>query len=224
MNGKVGDHPFGNKLFLAVVPYHLWVLLWWNFFGQNQHEAPGQLGVPLLFGVLYRVPEGFPVSVFRRSVSRQHDFGVQDAALARVVFGFLVVLRKQLLTTLVGCTCHRRLPLVMKHAGTYRRLKPLYDRYRHSRDKEKFLRGHESGIIIFEAAARELKKLGAVPLPAAESMEKELSELTTKKDMLLAGYKAARSEAQEYETIRQNVDALLSAPEAQKQQRRHELE
>ena len=55
-------------------------------------------------------------------------------------------------------------------------------------------------------------------------MEKELSELTTKKDMLLAGYRAARSEAQEYETIRQNVDALLSAPEAQEQQRRHELE
>ena len=75
-----------------------------------------------------------------------------------------------------------------------------------------------------EAAARELKKLGAVPLPSTESMEKELSELTTKKDMLLAGYRAARSEAQEYETIRQNVDALLSAPEAQEQQRRHELE
>ena len=116
------------------------------------------------------------------------------------------------------------LSLVMKHAGTYRRLKPLYDRYRHSRDKEKFLRGHESGIIIFEAAARELKKLGAVPLPSAERMEKELSELTTKKDMLLAGYRAARSEAQEYETIRQNVDALLSAPEKQEQQRKHELE
>ena len=100
------------------------------------------------------------------------------------------------------------LSLVMKHAGTYRRLKPLYDRYRHSRDKEKFLRGHESGIIIFEAAARELKKLGVVPLPSAESIEKELSELTTKKDMLLAGYRAARSEVQEYENIKKNVDAL----------------
>ena len=69
-----------------------------------------------------------------------------------------------------------------------------------------------------------MKKLGAVPLPAKESMEKELSELTTKKDMLLAGYRAARSEAQEYETIRQNVDALLSMPEEQEQLRRHELE
>ena len=116
------------------------------------------------------------------------------------------------------------LSLVMKHAGAYRRLKPLYEQYRHSRDKEKFLRGHESGIIIFEAAAKELKKLGAVPLPSAERMEKELSELTVRKEALLSGYRAARSEAREYETIRQNVDALLSVPKEQEQQRRHELE
>ena len=116
------------------------------------------------------------------------------------------------------------LSLVMKHADTYRRLKPLYEQYRHSRDKEKFLRGHESGIIIFEAAARELKKLGAAPLPSAERMEKELSELTARKEALLAGYRAARSEAREYETIRQNGDALLSVPQEQEQQRRHELE
>lgn len=116
------------------------------------------------------------------------------------------------------------LSLVMKHAATYRQLKPMYDRYRQSRDKEKFLRGHESEIILFEAAARELKKLGAVPLPSTESMKKKLAELTAKKDALLAEYRAARSEAQEYETIRQNVDALLSVPKEQEQQKRHELE
>ena len=36
-----------------------------------------------------------------------------------------------------------RLTLTMKHADTYRQLRPLYDQYRQSRDKEKFLRGHE---------------------------------------------------------------------------------
>lgn len=100
------------------------------------------------------------------------------------------------------------LSLVMKHAATYRQLRPLYDRYRQSRDKEKFLRGHESEIILFEAAARELKKLGAVPLPSTESMKKELAELTAKKNALLVEYRTARREAQEYETIRQNVDVL----------------
>ena len=107
------------------------------------------------------------------------------------------------------------LSLVMKHAVTYRQLKPVYDRYRQSRDKEKFLRGHESEIILFEAAARELKRMGAVPLPSTESMKTELAALVGKKETLLAEYRAARSQAQEYETIRKNVDALLSVPKEQ---------
>ena len=112
----------------------------------------------------------------------------------------------------------------MKHAGTYRQLKPLYDRYRRSNDKEKFLRGHEGEIILFEAAARELKRLGAVPLPTTESMKTELTNLAAEKERLLAEYKAARTEAQEYETVKQNVDALLTVPKEQEQQRRYELE
>ena len=104
------------------------------------------------------------------------------------------------------------LTLVMKHAETYRQLKPLYDRYRKSNDKEKFLRGHESEIILFEAAARELKRLGTVPLPTTESMKTELANLNAEKERLLAEYKAARAEAQEYETVKQNVDGLLTVP------------
>lgn len=77
------------------------------------------------------------------------------------------------------------LSLVMKHAATYRQLKPVYDRYRQSRDKEKFLRGHESEIILFEAAARELKKMGAVPLPSTEGMKTELAALAGKRTTCL---------------------------------------
>ena len=107
------------------------------------------------------------------------------------------------------------LSLVMKHAATYRKLKPIYDQYRRSGDKERFMRGHESEIILFEAAARELKRLGVVPLPTTESMKAELAALNAKKEKLLAEYKTARSEAQEYETIKKNVDTLLSVPKEQ---------
>ena len=55
-------------------------------------------------------------------------------------------------------------------------------------------------------------------------MKKDLANLTTEKERLLAEYKAARTEAQEYDTVKQNVDALLAVPKEQKQQRRHELE
>ena len=50
----------------------------------------------------------------------------------------------------------------------------IYDRYQASKDKEKFLRGYEREIILFEAAARECKRLGAVPLPATERMQAEM--------------------------------------------------
>ena len=44
----------------------------------------------------------------------------------------------------------------------YRQLKPIYEEYKKSRDKEKYLRGHESEIILFEAAARALKEIGDI--------------------------------------------------------------
>ena len=116
------------------------------------------------------------------------------------------------------------LSLVMKLAATYRHLKPVYDQYRQSRDKEKLLRGHESEIILFEAAAKELKRMGTVPLPSTENLKTELAALSKKKDTLLAEYKAVQSEAREYETIKRNVDVLLAVPKERERQRWHELE
>ena len=55
-------------------------------------------------------------------------------------------------------------------------------------------------------------------------MKTELANLNAEKERLLAEYKAARAEAQEYDTVKQNVDALLAVAKEQKQQRRHELE
>lgn len=112
------------------------------------------------------------------------------------------------------------LNLIAKYAATYRKCRPIYSRYRKSEDKEKFLRGYESEIILFEAAARELKRLGAVPMPATERLEAELSELTVRKGTLYAQYTAAKQQVKEYDTIKQNLDILLP-PE---QNITHELE
>ena len=119
-----------------------------------------------------------------------------------------------------------RLTLTMKHAATYRQLRPLYDRYRQSGDKEKFLRGHESEIILFEAAARELKRLDAVPLPATQRLRAEMDELAARRTALQAEYKKAQQTEREYDTLRQNVEALLEQPREadQQRQRNNELE
>ena len=119
--------------------------------------------------------------------------------------------------------------LVMKYAATYRQLKPLYDDYRKSRDKEKFLRGHESEIIIFEAAARELKRMGTVPLPTTASMKTELTVLKEKKTALRSELTAVTAQIREYETIKQNMELLVSAPQKEQEhtpdrRKRHQLE
>jgi len=104
------------------------------------------------------------------------------------------------------------LTLLGKQIDTYRQLKPVYDRYKASKDKEKFLRGFESEIILFEAAAREIKRAGLTKLPSANKFRKELDRLTVRKQYVLSKYKRVQNKVLEYETIRKNIDLLLSKP------------
>ena len=117
------------------------------------------------------------------------------------------------------------LTLKMKHVAAYRQLKPIYDRYQASKDKEKFLRGYEREIILFEAAARECKRLGAVPLPSAERMQTEMDALTARRAALTAERQKARREEQDYAAVRRNVEEFLSPPrQAPARQKDMELE
>ena len=118
------------------------------------------------------------------------------------------------------------LALLGKQIDTYRKLKPVYDRYKASKDKEKFLRGFESEIILFEAAAREIKKAGLTRLPSSDKVKAELEGLSARKAALQAELRKIQREEKEYDTLRQNVEALLEKPrEAEPQrQRNHELE
>lgn len=111
------------------------------------------------------------------------------------------------------------LALLMKHAAAFRKLKPVYDSYRKSSDKEKFMRGHESDIILFEVSARALKEMKIEKLPSAEKMKAEYEALTSEKEKLYSAYKTAKQEAKEYSVIRQNVDALLSSPKEKEQEK-----
>lgn len=116
------------------------------------------------------------------------------------------------------------LSLLAKHADTYRKLKPTYDRYKVASDKEKFLCGFESEIILFEASARALKEMRIGKLPSAERLKAEMEELTARKAALQAEYGKAQKEEREYDTLRQNVDALLAGPKELDRGKSHELE
>ena len=100
--------------------------------------------------------------------------------------------------------------LLGKQIDTYRKLKPVYDRYKASKDKEKFLRGFESEIILFEAAVREIKKAGLTKLPSAEKLKVELDGLSAHKTALQAELRKIQREEKKYHALRKNVVMLLT--------------
>ena len=102
------------------------------------------------------------------------------------------------------------LSLLIKHSTAYRQLKPLHEQYRKSSDKEKFLRGHESEIILFEAAAKALKEMGVAKLPDAAKLKTEYAALSEKKTRLYGEYRQARKQMEEYGIIKRNVDSILN--------------
>ena len=102
------------------------------------------------------------------------------------------------------------LALLGKQIDTYRKLKPVYDRYKASKDKEKFLRGFESEIILFEAAAKEIKKAGLTKLPSAEKLKAEINELTARKTALQAELRKIQQEEREYDRLQKNINTLFN--------------
>ena len=114
------------------------------------------------------------------------------------------------------------LALLGKQIDTYRKLKPIYDSYKASKDKEKFLRGFESEIILFEVAAREIKKAGLAKLPSAKKLKAELDVLAARKTALQTELRKVQWEEKEYDMLRQNVDTLLERPKEQEQQRQRD--
>ncbi|RHO29761.1 relaxase/mobilization nuclease domain-containing protein [Amedibacterium intestinale] len=113
------------------------------------------------------------------------------------------------------------LALLGKQIDTYRKLKPVYDRYKASKDKEKYLRGHESEIILFEAAARALKEMQIKKLPDLAALRKEYRSLNDRKTKLYEDYRQAKKQMQEYGVVKKNVDSILypSQSRAREQER-----
>ena len=113
------------------------------------------------------------------------------------------------------------LALLGKQIDTYRKLKPVYDRYKASKDKEKFLRGFESEIILFEAAAREIKKSGFARLPSSEKLKAELDGLSARKTALQRELRNIQREEKEFNLIQKNIGIILNV---QKQKEKSEPE
>ena len=90
--------------------------------------------------------------------------------------------------------------------------------YKKSRDKEKYLRGRECEIILFEASARALKAAGiGDKLPDLAKLREEYSRLSEEKDRLYAEYGSLKKRMREYDAVKQNIDSILSPNRVQEQ-------
>ena len=119
VDGKVSNHPFGNKLLLTKFPNHFQILFFRHLHRERQHDAPGKLGVPLVLYGFYGVPERCPVCISGRRMGRQHDLGVDKFFLLIVEFRFLVVLAEQPFAALISGPGNSGLPLAALNDGDF---------------------------------------------------------------------------------------------------------
>ena len=100
--------------------------------------------------------------------------------------------------------------LLIKNITAYQKTKPVYDAYRKTRDKEQYRAGHESSIILFEAAAKALKAAGiSGKLPDLAALQSEYGKLQEQKKALYTDYGKLKKKVKEYGVIKQNIDSIL---------------
>ncbi|KKI51589.1 MULTISPECIES: relaxase/mobilization nuclease domain-containing protein [Christensenella] len=99
--------------------------------------------------------------------------------------------------------------LTMKHLENYRRMKPIYDKYRATKNKDRFYAEHESSLILFNAAKKGLADLGVTGRVSAADLNREYEKLQNRKDSLYRSYRTQKKKVRELETIQANVNSLL---------------
>ncbi len=65
----------------------------------------------------------------------------------------------------------RKLSVVMETVDNYKNTKDIHDAYKKSKNPEKFLRGHETEIMIYETASKHLQSMGYAKLPKMEKLQ-----------------------------------------------------
>jgi len=104
--------------------------------------------------------------------------------------------------------------LLIKNIELYERTKPVYDRYRQAKNKERYRQEHESEIILYEAVRNTLKAIQADSdsgkLPNPNTLRAEYDKLTKEKDRLYQEYGKLKKQVKQLDTLKANVDKILN--------------
>jgi hypothetical protein len=102
--------------------------------------------------------------------------------------------------------------VLIKHVTTYKQTKSAYDGLKTAKDKDAYRRGHESALILHEAAAKAIRaaRPGGGRLPNLAALKSEYAKLTERKSTLRTEYGKLKKQVREYGIIKKNVDFILN--------------
>ena len=106
--------------------------------------------------------------------------------------------------------------LLIKNSGQYLANKQVYGEYLKTKNKKKFREEHESELLLYEAARKELKQLtNGEKVPSLKQLSSEKKELVKKKNQEYEDYSFSRAKLRELQTIHTNVNSILSKKHSQ---------
>lgn len=109
--------------------------------------------------------------------------------------------------------------LLIKNSGQYLAHKQVYGEYLKTKNKKNFREEHESEILLYEAARKELNQLtNGEKVPSLKQLRSEKEILTKQKNQQYEDYSYARAKLRELQTIHTNVNTIL------KKEQTHEKE
>lgn len=100
--------------------------------------------------------------------------------------------------------------LLIKNSGQYLTHKQIYGEYLKAKNKKKFREEHESELLLYEVARKELKQLtNGEKVPSLKQLRSEKEELSRKKNQTYEDYSFSRAKLRELQTIHTNVNTIL---------------
>jgi len=106
--------------------------------------------------------------------------------------------------------------LLIKNSGQYLAHKQIYGEYLKAKNKKKFREEHESEIILYETARKDLKQLAnGEKIPSLKQLRTEKEKLTLRKNQEYEDYSFSRAKLRELQTIHSNVNAILGKEQVQ---------
>ena len=99
---------------------------------------------------------------------------------------------------------------LLLYAEQYRDNKPFQEKYKKSKDPDRYLRMHETQLILYDGAERMLRQMGLDPKSInADEIRADYEAMQTRKSSLENTYKSAEKEAKALQQKMVNVEQYI---------------